>query len=91
VSHASASADEFTVLATYPKWIGVMKNRPFLEWLSFAMFGLSMAWRRERGFRTQVMIEIAATAFTAVLAPSLIWVAAVALGLGGAGWQMVES
>ncbi len=58
-----------------------MKNRPFLERLGFALFGVSMAWRRERSFRTQVMIGVAATVFTAVMAPSLIWAAAVALSI----------
>ena len=56
-----------------------MKNRPFLQRLGFAMFGISVAWRREHSFRTQVMIGIAATVFTAVMAPSLIWAAGVAL------------
>ena len=58
-----------------------MKNRPFLERLSFATLGIAAAWRRERSFRTQVMIGIAATVFTAVLAPSLLWAAVVALSI----------
>jgi diacylglycerol kinase (ATP) len=58
-----------------------MKNRPFLERLSFAVLGISAAWRRERSFRTQVMIGMAATVFTAVLAPGLIRAAAVALSI----------
>ena len=58
-----------------------MKNRPFLQRLSFASLGIVAAWRRERSFRTQVLLGIAATAFTAALAPSLIWAAAVALSI----------
>jgi undecaprenol kinase len=58
-----------------------MKNRPFLERLGFAIVGMAAAWRRERSFRTQVMIGIAATVFTAVMAPSLIWAAVVALSI----------
>jgi diacylglycerol kinase len=55
-----------------------MKNRPFLERLSFASLGIAAAWRQERSFRTQVMIGIAATVFTAAFAPGLIWADAVA-------------
>jgi diacylglycerol kinase len=44
-----------------------MKNRPFLGRLCFAMFGMVVAWRRERSFRTQVMIGLAAAVFTAIL------------------------
>ena len=58
-----------------------MKNRPFLERLSFAGLGIAAAWRRELSFRTQVMIGIAATVFTAGVAPSLIWAAVVALSI----------
>jgi diacylglycerol kinase (ATP) len=58
-----------------------MKNRPFGERLSFATLGIVAAWRRERSLRTQVSIGIAATTFTAVLAPSLIWAAAIALSI----------
>ena len=58
-----------------------MKNRPFLERLGFAMVGISVAWRREHSFRTQVLLGIAATVFTAVMAPSLIWAAGVALSI----------
>jgi undecaprenol kinase len=58
-----------------------MKNRAFLERLRFAAGGLAAAWRRERSFRTQVVLGAAAAAFTVVLAPSLIWGAAVALSI----------
>jgi undecaprenol kinase len=59
----------------------VMKNRPFLERLGFAAWGIAAAWRRERSFRTQVLLGVAAVAFTVVLAPALIWAAAVALSI----------
>ena len=58
-----------------------MKNRPFLERLSFASLGIVAAWQRERSFRAQVLLGIAATAFTAILAPSLIWAAMIALSI----------
>jgi diacylglycerol kinase (ATP) len=58
-----------------------MKNRPFRERLGFAAWGVAAAWRRERSFRTQVVLGIAATAITAVLRPGLIWAAAVALSI----------
>jgi diacylglycerol kinase (ATP) len=58
-----------------------MKNRPFHKRLSFASRGIVAAWRRERSFRTQVLLGIAATGFTAVLAPGLLWAAAVALSI----------
>jgi diacylglycerol kinase len=59
-----------------------MKNRPFLERLSFAMLGIAAAWRRERSFRTQASLGMAATLFTAVFAPGLIWAAMIAFSIG---------
>ncbi len=58
-----------------------MKNRPFGERLGFAAWGVVAAWSRERSFRAQVLFGIAATAITVVLAPGLIWAAAVALSI----------
>jgi undecaprenol kinase len=59
-----------------------MKNRPFYHRLGFAALGIAEAWRRERSFRTQVILGLGATAFTVVFAPSLIWAAAVGLSIG---------
>src|ERR1700736_2614134 len=59
-----------------------MKNRPFYQRLGFAASGIAEAWRRERSFRTQVVLGLAATAFTVVFAPGLIWAAAVGLSIG---------
>ena len=59
-----------------------MKNRPFRHRLGFALWGISEAWRRERSFRTQTLLGLAATLFTIMFAPRLIWAAAVALSIG---------
>ncbi len=58
-----------------------MKNRQFHHRFGFAMSGISEAWRRERSFRTQVKLGLAATIFTIVLRPGLGWAAAVALSI----------
>ena len=57
------------------------KNKQFYHRLGFAASGVSEAWRRERSFRTQVLLALAAIVFTAVFAPGLIWAAAVALSI----------
>ena len=58
-----------------------MKNKGFLHRLLSAVSGIAMAWKRERSFRTQVVIGLVAIAFTVVLAPGLIWTAVVALSI----------
>jgi undecaprenol kinase len=58
-----------------------MKNRSFFARLGFAGAGIVAAWRRERSFRTQVLLAAAALALTAVLRPGLMWVAMVALSI----------
>jgi undecaprenol kinase len=58
-----------------------MKNRPFYSRLSFATSGIIEAWKRERTFRTQVLLGGGAVAVTAALRPGLIWGAAVALSI----------
>src|SRR5262245_61167599 len=81
MSHVSAPIEQVHGTPDVPNRIGVMKNRAFLVRLSFATLGIIAAWRRERSFRTQVIIGIAASAFTAALAPSLVWAAAIALSI----------
>ena len=58
-----------------------MKNRPFYQRLSFALIGLSEAWRRERSFRTQAVIGAVAVMVTAALKPGLVWAALVAISI----------
>ena len=58
-----------------------MKNRDFFHRLGFAVSGIGQAWRRERSFRTQVVIGLVAITFTVVLAPGLIWAAVEALSI----------
>lgn len=56
-----------------------MKNQPFQRRCRFALAGLGIAWRRERSFRTQVLLAGAALAFLIILRPAPIWWAIVAL------------
>lgn len=56
-----------------------MKNRSFRERLTFALNGLSAAWRRESSFRTQAALAIMAAVALAVLRPPGVWWAIVAL------------
>lgn len=58
-----------------------MKNRPFRARLGFAFEGLKDAWRRERSFRSQVVIALAAVFATAALRPGFLWSAAIALSI----------
>jgi diacylglycerol kinase (ATP) len=56
-----------------------MKNRPFLERLSFALAGLAHAFRAEHSFRTHVLAAVVAFALLALLRPAPVWWALVAL------------
>ncbi len=56
-----------------------MKNRPFLERLTFALAGLGNAWKRERSFRTQVWIAGAVGLVLLGLRPPAIWWAVILL------------
>jgi diacylglycerol kinase (ATP) len=56
-----------------------MKNRPFVQRVGFALAGLGEGWRRERSFRTQVVIALVVVAAMAVLRPSAIWWALIGL------------
>ena len=56
-----------------------MKNKPLYSRVSFAAAGIVEAWKRERSFRTQVVLGGCAVAITIALRPGLIWAAAVVL------------
>jgi len=59
----------------------MLKNRQFYHRLGFAISGIFEAWKRERSFRTQVFLGLAAAVFTVAIAPGWIWDAAVALSI----------
>src|SRR5687767_1144094 len=59
-----------------------MKGRPFRARLGFASAGIGIVWRRERSFRTQAVLGIAAIAFTAALRPGWIGLAVILLSTG---------
>jgi len=56
-----------------------MKGRPLRERIGFALAGWRTGWARERSFRTQVAIAIAALAVLVALRPAPIWWAVVAV------------
>ena len=56
-----------------------MKNAPFHRRLGFALAGLGEVWRREKSFRTQVLVGLAAIVAIAVLQPGLVWAGLVAV------------
>ncbi|MCB1624029.1 MAG: diacylglycerol kinase [Pseudomonadales bacterium] len=59
-----------------------MKNRPFWHRLGFALAGFSAALKRERSFRTQVVIGLCAFAVLAFLRPAAVWWALCILSAG---------
>ncbi len=50
-----------------------MKNRPFLQRLTFAINGIGAAWRREHSFRTQIGIASSALIFLLFLRSPIVW------------------
>ena len=56
-----------------------MKNRRFIERLSFAVAGVVTGWRRERSFRTHTVFTGLAAVALIVLRPAPIWWALVAV------------
>jgi diacylglycerol kinase (ATP) len=56
-----------------------VKNRSLGERIGFALAGWRAAWRRERSFRTQVVVAICASAALLWLRPAAIWWALIAL------------
>jgi diacylglycerol kinase (ATP) len=59
-----------------------MKNRRFRERLGFALAGIRIVWRREKSFRTQCGLALAAATVTAALQPGWAWAALIALSIG---------
>lgn len=58
-----------------------MKNLPFDERLRFALAGVAEVLRRERSFRTQVLIAIAAVIVVVLIRPGLVWTALVVVAI----------
>ncbi|HEX8308457.1 MAG TPA: diacylglycerol kinase [Allosphingosinicella sp.] len=58
------------------------KNQPFRRRLGFALKGIGLVFRRERSFRAQTGLAMAASAGALFLAPGPGWAAAVILSAG---------
>lgn len=58
---------------------GRMKNRRFAERLGFAVAGLRLVFAREKSFRSQCALAIAAALVLVALRPGPVWWALVAL------------
>lgn len=58
---------------------GGMKNRPFATRLGFALAGLRIVLRRERSFRAQGLLGLAAITACIALRPGLLWTAIICL------------
>lgn len=61
---------------------GRRKNRRFYERLGFAAAGFRLVFAREKSFRSQCGLALAAALVTLALRPGLIWSALVALAIG---------
>ena len=68
-------------------WIGTtararaLKGRPVIERCGFAISGIVGTWRRERSFRTQVLVSAVVAACLLVLQPGFLWDALAALAI----------
>jgi diacylglycerol kinase len=60
---------------------GRLKNRRFADRLRFALAGLRLVFRREKSFRAQSVLALAAGFLTLALRPALAWAAPVALSI----------
>jgi len=60
---------------------GRLKNRRFAARLGFALAGLRLVVRREKSFRSQCLVALAATLAVLALRPGLLWAAAVILSI----------
>jgi len=58
-----------------------VKNAPFLTRLGYALAGIRIVWRREKSFRTQCGLGLAALAATAALQPGMVWTAILLLAI----------
>ena len=52
-----------------------MKNATFIRRLGYALAGIRIVWRREKSFRTQCGLALAALIATALLRPGAVWTA----------------
>lgn len=59
-----------------------MKSQSFRARMGFAFAGIRIVWRREKSFRTQCLLGLAAAAITAALRPGWAWAALIALAMG---------
>lgn len=60
---------------------GRTKNRRFAERLGFALAGLRLVFAREKSFRSQCRLALAAALVTIALRPGALWSALVALAI----------
>lgn len=60
---------------------GVVKNAPFPTRFGYALAGIRIVWRREKSFRTQCSLALAALAVTAALRPGAAWTAILLLSI----------
>lgn len=58
-----------------------MKNAPFRTRLGYALAGIRIVWRREKSFRTQCGLALAALAAIAALRPGAAWSAIMLLAI----------
>jgi undecaprenol kinase len=58
-----------------------MKNGSFRQRLGYAVAGIRIVWRREKSFRTQCGLALAAVAATVWLRPAPIWWALLLLAI----------
>ena len=59
-----------------------LKNRRFVVRLGFAVAGLRLVFAREKSFRSQCALAIAAVLLTIAVSPGPFWSALVALAIG---------
>lgn len=55
-----------------------IKNQPLHRRMRFAIAGIAETWRRERSFRTHILVAVLVVIVMAVLQPPVIWWALVA-------------
>jgi undecaprenol kinase len=59
-----------------------MKNRPFRDRFGFAIAGIHIVARREKSFRTQLLIASVTVLVAAALRPDPVWWALLLLSIG---------
>jgi undecaprenol kinase len=58
-----------------------VKNLRFRHRIRFALAGIAEVWRRERSFRTQALIAVAALIVVVMIRPGLVWTAVVVVAI----------